>query len=130
MRHIMILLVICMVLSVSWANGEDKPKAASLYDNWLSRLFEKEIQSGKPDPIKDKQRARRIVKGIEAEPKGKEFAAKPRLRQAVVAGVADYHRRAMEQQTMPIGPTPAQAGAVKTCEKVGLDYPPPDDAKQ
>jgi len=94
--------------------------SAALRDNWLSRLMAKRL--GERFRNEDK-RIDQIVADIKANPNGKEFAAKENLREAVTKGLAAARARQKELKKLPIGPTPAQAGAVAICEALELEYP-------
>lgn len=75
----------------------------------------------------ERRRIDRIVADIKAEPKAKEFAEKEGLRAAVEEGVAAARERQKQLRELPIGPTPAQAGAVKICDELKLEYPLDDE---
>jgi hypothetical protein len=115
--------LLAAVTILGWANLAD----AALRDNWLSRLMEKRLSEKFRSEDK---RIDRIVADIKAEPMGKEFAEKEGLREAVVKGVEAAKERRKQLRKTPIGPTPAQAGAVAICKALELEYPedpPPNE---
>jgi hypothetical protein len=124
MRHL-----ICCGLAIVAIVAVARPADAALRDNWLSRLMEKRLNERFRS---EDRRIDRIVADIKAEPKGKEFAAKEGLRDAVVKGVEAARERRKKLKELPIGPTPAQAGAVAICRALELEYPedpPPEGDK-
>lgn len=119
--------IICGLLVALAVAGSANAASAALRDNWLSRLMEKRL---KERGRNDERRIDRIVADVKAEPKGKAFAEKNDLRAAVEKGIAAARKRQKELKDTPIGPTPAQAGAVAICEALELEYPEDDPPEQ
>jgi hypothetical protein len=118
--------IVCALLALLIIVATADVASAALRDNWLSRLMAKRLNERFRN---DDKRIDRIVADIKANPNGKEFAAKENLREAVEKGLAAAHERQKELKKLPIGPTPAQAGAVAICEALELEYPedPPSE---
>jgi len=112
--------IVCGLLALWFIAATANVASAALRDNWLSRLMAKRLSERFRSEDK---RIDRIVADIMANPSGQEFAAKENLREAVEKGLSAARERQKELKKLPIGPTPAQAGAVAICEALELEYP-------
>ena len=111
------ILLVLFLTSTILAN--DPPKVQSIHDNWLSKIFEEGLKYPR-----DARKVRSITDAIKAHPKADVFKSRDNLGPAVEKGV--QAAKDMEVPDRGGAPTPAQAGALRLCKELKLDYPPPD----
>lgn len=118
-RSVLLLIAAGLCCFDGIASGQ-KP-AGALPDNWLSKAFER---ARKARRLEGRQ-VNDVIDAINAHPEGRaKLAGKPNLRQAVVEGVktATATQKKIDATPGYIGPSAAQAGAVETCNKLGVEY--------